>query len=268
MTKLPHSRNVGDISWCEHHLIWSIPAQEAVARQIPIVLYGECPQNEYGAGPPGTEVQTRLTKSWVDEFGGLLGLRLSDVAELLDIDPRHLELYRHPGSWESQLQAVFMGAYFPWDGRVNARISREHGFSWSEDEVEGTGCHYENLDNHQTGIHDYLRFLKFGYTRATDIFSNVLRRGEGFRVQAATLAREYDGQYPVSYLGKPLADILEPLGISRSEFNVICERFTNKPVVEWASSPDSYQCFKDDACLKGLISIWQDTGESLVQQMI
>src|SRR3954464_2783632 len=38
---------VGDISWCEHHLIWSIPATEAVARKIPIVLYGECPQNEY-----------------------------------------------------------------------------------------------------------------------------------------------------------------------------------------------------------------------------
>jgi hypothetical protein len=25
---------VGDISWCEHHLIWSIPARESIARGI------------------------------------------------------------------------------------------------------------------------------------------------------------------------------------------------------------------------------------------
>jgi hypothetical protein len=109
---------VGDISWCEHHLIWSVPAREAVARDIPIVLYGECPQNEYGAGPSGSEVQTRLTKSWVHEFGGLLGLRLSDVSEILDIDERHLELYRYPEG----AQAVFMGAYFEWNGTATGRL--------------------------------------------------------------------------------------------------------------------------------------------------
>ena len=89
-------QEVGDISWCEHHLIWSVPAREAVALGIPIVLYGECPQNEYGAGPAGSEAQDRLTPAWVHEFGGLLGLRLSDMTDLLDIEPRHLDLYRWP----------------------------------------------------------------------------------------------------------------------------------------------------------------------------
>src|SRR5262245_31621719 len=65
-------QEVGDISWCEHHLIWSVPAREAVSRGIPIVLYGECPQNEYGAGPPGSERIERLTPAWMHEFGGLL----------------------------------------------------------------------------------------------------------------------------------------------------------------------------------------------------
>ncbi len=36
---------------------------------------------------------------------------------------------------------------------------------------------YENLDNHQTGIHDYFKFLKFGFGRATDLACLHIRRG-------------------------------------------------------------------------------------------
>jgi hypothetical protein len=120
---------VGDISWCEHHLIWSVPAREAVAREIPIVLYGECPQNEYGAGPAGSETQTRLTNSWVHEFGGLLGFRLSDVSDILDIAPAQLELYRYPVDAQDKVRALFMGAFFPWDGFENYKIAERNGFT-------------------------------------------------------------------------------------------------------------------------------------------
>ncbi len=231
---------VGDISWCEHHLIWSIPAREAVSREIPIVLYGECPQNEYGAGPAGSERQERLTPAWVHEFGGLLGLRLSDLSEILDIDPKHLELYRWP---EGNVQAVFMGAYFPWDGYENAVVARKHGFTWYPGDVEGSLYGYENLDNLQTGIHDYLRFLKRGYGRAIDIASSHIRRGRLTREQAIELVWQRDGVRPTYYLGVSLIDILANIGMTRAEFHLICDRFTDLPVVKWASKLESYQFF-------------------------
>ena len=43
--------------------------------------------------------------------------------------------------------------------------------------VEGSVVNYENLDNHQTGIYDYFKFLKFGFGRATDIACLHIRRG-------------------------------------------------------------------------------------------
>ena len=43
---------------------------------------------------------------------------------------------------------------------------------------------YENLDNHQTGIHDYFKFLKFGFGRATDIACLHVRRGRITREDA------------------------------------------------------------------------------------
>ena len=232
---------VGDISWCEHHLIWSIPAREAVAREIPIVLYGECPQNEYGAGPSGSEKQERLTPAWVHEFGGLLGLRLSDMTELINIEPRHLDLYRWP---EGNAQAVFMGAYFPWDGYENFLIAQRNGFTpYAGEHIGGSLYNYENLDNYQTGVHDHMRWVKFGYGRAHDIASNHIRRGRLSREDAIKLLREPTSEMPFFYLGKSFDQILGEIGVTVSEFESICDRFTNHEVVAWASSLASYQSY-------------------------
>ena len=231
---------VGDISWCEHHLIWSVPAREAAARRIPIVLYGECPQNEYGAGPAGSDTQTTLTKPWIDEFGGLLGLRLSDVADILGIEPRHLEVYRYP---DADVRAVFMGAYFPWDGYKNFLVAECNGFTRFGSPVEGSLFDYENLDNLQTGIHDHLRFLKFGYGRAVDIASNHIRRGRMTRDEAIEKIQGRDGAFPETYLGVPLFIILQNIGMTVAEYRAICERFTNNDVAEWASRPESFRSY-------------------------
>jgi hypothetical protein len=89
---------------------------------------------------------------------------------------------------------------------------------------------YENLDNFQTGIHDYFKYLKFGFGRATDIASLHIRRGRITREQGVEIVREHDGRYPATYLDKPLAEILEPIGISVAQFDEICDRFTNKSI--------------------------------------
>ena len=234
---------IGDISWCEHQLIWSIPARESVGRGIPLVLYGECPQNEYGAGPRGSEGQERLTDEWVHEFGGLLGLRLDDISDILNIPSRDLDIYRRPEG----VSAVFMGAYFEWDGWRNYLVAAQHGFTGYEGRpgpggghIEGSLYGYENLDNLQTGLHDFTRWLKFGYSRACDIASNRIRRGHKTREYAAQQVQWAEANWPNTYLGVPYADILAPLGLSEMQFYRLCERFTNKPVCEWASKPESF----------------------------
>jgi N-acetyl sugar amidotransferase len=230
---------VGDISWCEHHAIWSIPAREAVSRAIPIVLYGEAPQNEYGAGPKGSELTDRLTDDWVHEFGGLLGLRLDDISDILDVPPRELEIYRRPEG----VEAVFMGAYFDWDGFQNYWVACDNGFRSHSGKIEGSYGIYENLDNLQTGIHDRLRWLKFGYSRAGDIVSSHIRRGRIKRRHGALAVQEAEQNWPNTYLGVLYADILAPLGLTEADYDRIAERFTNKPVVEWASKLGSFQSF-------------------------
>jgi N-acetyl sugar amidotransferase len=221
---------VGDISWPEHVGIFTIPVRAAVQFGVPLIMWGENSQNEYG-GPAAASENNVLNRRWLEEFGGLLGLRVTDIVGLEGIEKKHLIPYTYPTDGELQrvgVTGIFLGYYLPWDGYSNALLAQAHGFSTLNTTVEGSIVNYENLDNHQTGIHDYFKFLKFGFGRATDIACLHTRRNRITREDALELVRKHDGKFPWTYLGKPLEKILEPLEISIDEFIKICDRFTNK----------------------------------------
>ncbi len=89
----------------------------------------------------------------------------------------------------------------PWDGYGNALYAQAHGFETYHKPVEGSLVNYENLDNVQTGIHDYFKFLKYGFGRATDLACLHVRRGRLRRDEAIRLVRRHDGKFPVGLPG-------------------------------------------------------------------
>jgi N-acetyl sugar amidotransferase len=221
---------IGDISWPEHVAIFTIPIHFAVKFNVPLIIWGENSQNEYG-GPATAGQNHVLTRRWLEEFGGLLGLRVSDLLQTDDIKPHHLIQYTYPKDEELQrvgVTGIFLGYFIPWDGYANALVAQAHGFTTYHTTVEGSIVNYENLDNHQTGIHDYFKFLKFAFGRATDIACLHIRRGRLTRSQGLKLVKLHDGKFPWTYLGKPIEEILKPLDMDVDEFTKICDRFTNK----------------------------------------
>jgi N-acetyl sugar amidotransferase len=223
-------QQVGDISWPEHVGIFTIPVRAAVQYQVPLLIWGENSQNEYG-GPAAAAENNVLDRRWLEEFGGLLGLRVSDLIGVDGLAARDLIPYNYPSDAELQrvgVTGLFLGHYIPWDGLANTLVSQANGFESFPTTIEGSVVNYENVDNHQTGIHDYFKFLKFGFGRATDLACLHLRRGRITRQDAIAMVRRHDGKLPWTYLGKPLEKILEPLDLSVDEFIKICDRFTNK----------------------------------------
>lgn len=221
---------IGDISWPEHVTIFTVPVRLAVQLNVPLIVWGENPQNEYG-GPAGAAEDKVLTRRWLEEFGGLLGLRVSDLIGQEGIDPRHLLQYTYPSDEELRrvgVTGIFLGYYLPWDGFSNALIAQAHGFKTYDRFVEGSLVNYENLDNAQTGIHDYFKFLKYGFGRATDLACLHIRRGRLSREEGLRLVRMHDGKFPRVYLNTPLPEILEEIGLGVEEFVRVCDRFTNK----------------------------------------
>ena len=223
---------VGDISWPEHVGIFTIPVRAAVQYGVPLLVWGENSQNEYG-GPAAAAENNVLDRRWLEEFGGMLGLRVTDLIGLEGINARDIIPYTYPSDEELKrvgVTGLFLGHYLPWDGYSNALIVQANGFETLPTTVEGSVVNYENLDNHQTGIHDYFKFLKFGFGRTTDIACLHLRRGRITRQDAQEMVRRHDGKFPWTYLGKPLEDILAPLEITIDQFIRICDRFTNKKI--------------------------------------
>lgn len=226
---------VGDISWPEHLTIFTVPIRVAVQYRIPLVIWGENPQDEYGGPENAAKNPVLENRRWLAEFGGLLGLRVSDLVGMDGLRTRDLIPYLYPSEAELKkagITGLFLGHYLPWDGYTNALIAQAYGFNTYPKNVEGSLVNYENLDNHQTGIHDYFKFLKYGFGRATDIACLHVRRGRLPRSDAARLVRLADGEFPWFCLGKSLADILEPLDLTVEEFIGLCDRFTNRDIFE------------------------------------
>jgi len=223
---------VGDISWPEHVGIFTIPVQAAVSYRVPLIIWGENSQHEYG-GPATATDSNVLDRSWLEEFGGLLGLRVEDLLSTYGFTPQEVRPYRYPADAELQsvgVTGLFLGYFVPWDGQANAVISQANGFETLPTTVEGSLVNYENLDNHQTGVHDYFKYLKFGFGRATDIACLLIRRGRLGREDALELVRKLDGRFPWTYLGKSIEDILSRIDMTVDEFIGICDKFTNRRI--------------------------------------
>jgi N-acetyl sugar amidotransferase len=223
---------VGDISWPEHVGIFTVPVRAAIQFNIPLIIWGENSQNEYG-GPAAAAQNNVLNRRWLEEFGGLLGLRVSDLIGFEGITRKDLIPYFYPD--ESELQRVqvtglFLGYYLPWDGLSNSLIAQAYGFEVAPTTTLGSMVNYENLDNYQTAIHEYFKFIKFGFGRATDHACLHIRRRRLSREMGLEIVKRLDGKFPWEYLGKPLAEILRPLSLTVEEFVKICDRFTNKKI--------------------------------------
>lgn len=194
---------IGDISWPEHVAIFTVPVRVAVQHGIGLVVWGENPQHEYG-GPAAASEGNSMDRRRLEEFGGLLGLRVSDLIGREGIEKRNLIQYTYPSDEAlaaAGLSGVFLGYYFPWDGHSNAEYVKQHGFETWPTLVEGSISDYENLDNHQTGIHDYFKFLKYGFGRSTDVACNHIRRGRLSRADALELGAPSRRALPVELPG-------------------------------------------------------------------
>ena len=227
--------SVGDLQWPEHVLIYTIPVRMAVLFDIPTIIWGECGQREYGAGRPEDIKLMYFDRRVLEEYGSLNGLRVTDLKDIPGVSENDLYMYEYPDAESVEklgLKGIYLDNYFKWDGITNSIISQTLGFEVYPKNILGTIANYENLDNYVHGIHDYQKYLKFGFSRATDIACNLIRRNLISREDASILVKENDGKYPYEYMEKSLREILSVYGISLNEFNQNCDDYTNYELFE------------------------------------
>jgi N-acetyl sugar amidotransferase len=220
---------LGDCCWPEHIGIFTAPIRVAVNYKIPLLIWGENSQFEYG-GPATHKDNNFLDRNWLEQFQ-MSGHRLQDVVHdgvrMDDIKTLH-----YPSDDEVQevgVTGLFLGYFEKWDSKRNTDLCCSLGWNKNPDgAVEGAYNDIENLDCKWIGgLHDYMKFIKYGYGRATDQLCIEIRAGRMTRDEAITALKLTDeGDIPWKYA----PDFMDYLGITEKEFLENLDRFTNKMI--------------------------------------
>ena len=220
---------LGDFQWPEHIGIFTIPVQVAVRYKIPLIIWGENPQLEYGQ-PTNIDTDTILDREWNEKNGGyfLDKIKPKDMTKY-GFKTKELIPYIYPSDDDIRqigVTGIFLGSYIKWDLFKQLDFVKELGFSENDEVKEGTYDKWENLDVYFTVFHDYFKFLKYGFGRTTDHASIEIRYERITREQGIELVKKYEGKIPRKYLDK----FLKSADISEQEFHDICDKFTNKEI--------------------------------------
>ena len=222
---------LGDFQWPEHIGIFTVPVQFAVKYKIPLIIWGENPQLEYGQ-PTDIDKETILDKEWTEKNGGFFldKIKPEDMTKF-GFKINDLKPYLYPSENEILqvgIKGIFLGMYIKWDIFKQLEIVKKLGFSENDEIKEGTYDKWENLDVYFTVFHDYFKFLKYGFGRTTDHTSIEIRYGRMTREQGIQLVKQYEGKIPRKYL----KEFLNAADITMNEFEEICDKFTNKELFQ------------------------------------
>lgn len=220
------TRIMFDPFWHEHAGIYTVPAQMAVKYKIPLIIWGE-----YGfmdlVGMFSHNDFIEMSKKNRQEHG-MRGFEAKDFIEHNDQGLKESDFLftQYPTDEEIQslgLKGIYLGNYMPWDHIANTKKMIEE-FDFETDERQRTFNIYENAETYfNDGVHDYMKYLKYGYGRATDHASQLIRKGYITRMQGAYLVNKWD-----SVRSSRLDEFLEWVGIDEYTFNELAEKFRDK----------------------------------------
>lgn len=223
-----------DFCWHCHTGIYSYPLRVALLYKVPLVFWGE-PQSEISAYYDyfNDEIEYEDDKRF--NMLRTLGITAEDMHGMIDspenpVDVRDLLPYTFPpvkDLKELGYCSVALGSFIPWDYTKNTELIKQE-LGWQVDELEGVpgdlNTHGEKIECFMQGTRDYIKFIKRGYSRVTQINAFHVRNQRMNTKEAQLLNRQNDGRKPPS-----LEVFLEYIGFTEEEFNQLAKSMAIPP---------------------------------------
>ena len=219
---------MGDMNWQNHCGIMSAPIQMAVKFNIPLIIWGETNWDISGMYSPDDFVEFSAR---VRHETDLRGFEWYDMLEygLKEKDMLWAKYPEDEDILEVGVRGLFIGNFFKWDPvKQTELVMKNYDWKQSEKPFERTYRRFSNLDDrYENGIHDLMKFVKFGYGRASDHASKDIKEGYMSRELGIEMVRKYD-----SVVSSDLAYWLDYVDMSEQEFWEIADTFRD-PRVWW-----------------------------------
>lgn len=206
---------IGDSCWHCHAGVGAFPLQIAVKFNIPLIIWGESV----------AEASGRATYYEPIKYDAQYFTRMSSKVSPgkmvdKDISERDLCFFLIPSVDELEkagVVGIHLGDYVFWDEQRQVEFIKKY-YGWRENNVEGTYKKYKSVECIMAGVHDYSKFIKRGFGRATDHAAIDIRSGLMIREEAFDIIRRVDPKRP-----KALDDYLKATGMSEKEFIRVCK---------------------------------------------
>lgn len=228
-------RMMGDMNWHAHAGIFTYPIRVAVQQKIPLMIWGEHGFMDLG-GMHSYNDMVEFTYRYRHEHA----LRGYEWYDFIEQAPKHGEelnvqemvSWKYPSDEEIEevgVRGIYISNYFSWEANDHGPLMQKlYGFKEAEEPFERTYRKMSNLDDmHENGIHDYMKFIKFGYGRATDHVCKDIRAKKMTRDEGVAIVRQRD-----HIKSKDLHRWLQYVGWTEEEFDKVADTFRD-PRVWW-----------------------------------
>lgn len=191
------------------------PVQAAVRFKIPLIVWG-AHQGLDQVGMFSHTDEVEMTRKYRKEHD-LMGYEAEDLVSdregvsEFDVLPF---VYPHDREIEkSGVRGIYLGNYIRWDSKAqHEKMIADYGYETALQ--QRTFDTYNDVDcQHYAGIHDYIKFLKWGYGKVTDHSSREIRLKRLTREEGIARVRKYQDIIP-----KDLPLLLQWLDMSAREF--------------------------------------------------
>ena len=219
---------MGDMNWQGHVGIMTTPMRLAVQMNIPLVIWGEHGYADLCGQFSDKDFVEFTYRTRLEHFGR--GYEWNYFVGLEGITEQDMQPYRYPCDsdiFKTGLRGIYLANYLKWSVKAQTDfIIDKYGFEVADKPFERTYRRMSNLDDmHENGVHDYLKYIKFGYGRCSDHVSKDIREGQMTREEGIELIRRLDHVKP-----SDLQRWLSYAEMDEDTFNRIADTFRNKRV--------------------------------------
>jgi N-acetyl sugar amidotransferase len=227
-------RKMGDMNWHAHCGIFTYPVRAAYHFRVPLLIWGEHGYTDL-AGMFSMNDYIEMTAKFRLEHAQR-GFDWHDMVGQEGLVEKDLLWAKYPTDDEIDdvgIRGIYIFNYVPWEANDHAELVKKlYGWEESPEPFDRTYRRISNLDDmHENGIHDYMKFVKFGYGRATDHACKDIRAGLMTRDQGIEMVRKYDHIKP-----RDLYRWLDYVGMSEKEFDETADTFRDPRV--WRRTAD------------------------------
>lgn len=226
-------RLMGDMNWHAHAGIFTYPIREAVQKNIPLMVWGEHGFMDLG-GMHSYKDMVEFTFRYRHEHC-LRGFEWYDIIEASkkyddEIFEHEMIQLKYPSDEDIErvgVRGIYISNFFKWNANEHGPLMVDkYGFKEAINPFERTYRGMSNLDDmHENGIHDYMKWVKFGYGRATDHTSKDIRGGQMNREIGVKEVLKRD-----HIKSKDLFRWLDYVGWSEKEFDEVADTFRDPKV--------------------------------------